>query len=106
MRRFAFVLLLAGLLPLSAKAVEMGEDGLHKEPWLALTFKDMAEDLQTANDDGRRLAIIFEQRGCIYCRKMHEEVFSDPKIRDYIEQNFMVVQMNLFGDEEVTDFDG
>ncbi|MEZ5847861.1 MAG: thioredoxin family protein [Geminicoccaceae bacterium] len=106
MRRFAFVLLLAGLLPLSAQAVEMGEDGLHKEPWLALTFKDMAEDLQTANDDGRRLAIIFEQRGCIYCRKMHEEVFSDPKIRDYIEQNFMVVQMNLFGDEEVTDFDG
>lgn len=87
-------------------AVEIGDDGLHKQPWFAVTFKDMAEDLEAANDDGKRLAIIFEQRGCIYCTKMHEEVFSDPKIADYIQENFLIVQMNLFGDEEVTDFDG
>jgi thioredoxin-related protein len=33
-------------------------------------------------------------------------VFSDPAIAKFISDNFMVVQMNLFGDEEVTDFDG
>lgn len=95
---------LGGALP--AAAVEMGEDGLHKQPWFALTFKDMSEDLAAAQAQGKRLAVIFEQRGCIYCRKMHEEVFSDPAIAAYIAENFMVVQMNLFGDEEVTDFDG
>jgi thioredoxin-related protein len=90
----------------AAQAVEMGEDGLHKEPWFSMTFKDMAEDLEAANAAGKRLVILFEQRGCIYCKKMHEEVFSDPAIAKFISDNFMVVQMNLFGDEEVTDFDG
>jgi thioredoxin-related protein len=37
---------------------------------------------------------------------MHEEVFVDPEIREKLEEDFYVVQMNLFGDEEVTDFDG
>jgi len=73
---------------------------------MAVTFKDMAEDLETATDEGKRLAIIFEQRGCIYCTKLHEEVFTDPEVADFIKANFTVVQMNLFGDEEVTDFDG
>lgn len=89
-----------------AAGAEIGEDGLHKQPWFALTFKDMAEDLEAASDEGKRLAIIFEQRGCIYCTRLHEQVFSDPEIAGYIQENFTVVQMNLFGDEEVTDFDG
>lgn len=87
-------------------AAELGEDGLHKAPWMSITFKDMTEDLEAASESGKRLAIIFEQRGCTYCKKMHEEVFPDPEIAAYIRKNFMVVQMNLFGDEEVTDFDG
>lgn len=112
MRLIAGKLLIAALaiLPLvfaaPASAAEVGEDGLHKEPWLSITFKDMEEDLAAANDAGKRLVIMFEQRGCIYCKKMHEEVFSDPEIAKFISDNFMVVQMNLFGDEEVTDFDG
>ena len=99
-------LLAALLIALPATAAEIGEDGLHKTPWMAVTFKDMDEDLETARDEGKRLAIIFEQRGCIYCTKMHEEVFTDPEVAEFIQANFMVVQMNLFGDEEVTDFDG
>ena len=50
--------------------------------------------------------LIFEQRGCIYCRQMHEEVFPRPEIAAYLEEHFFVVQMNLYGDTEVTDFDG
>lgn len=87
-------------------AAEIGEDGLQKEDWFAVTFKDVREDLETAAAQGKRLALIFEQRGCVYCRKLHEEVLSDPEVRDYISANYMVVQYNLFGDEEVTDLDG
>lgn len=105
MRKLLPYLLILGL-GAAAQATEIGDDGLHKQPWFAVTFKDMAEDLETAADAGKRLAIIFEQRGCIYCAKMHEEVFSDPKISQYMQDHFVVVQMNLFGDEEVTDFDG
>jgi thioredoxin-related protein len=106
MRLIAMLAAVAVLVTGPATAAEIGEDGLHKQPWMPVTFKDMAEDLETAADEGKRLAIIFEQRGCIYCKKMHEEVFTDPEVADFIKANFMVVQMNLFGDEEVTDFDG
>ena len=85
---------------------EMGDDGLHKASWMRDTFKDLSEDLADANAEGKRLMVIIEQRGCIYCKKMHEDVFPVVKIADYIEENFFVVQINMFGDVEVTDFDG
>ncbi len=90
----------------AANAFTIGEDGLHKEEWFSETFKDVAEDIETASAAGKRLAIVVEQRGCIYCRKMHEELLSDPEVADYIKANFMVVQYNMFGDVEVTDLDG
>ena len=75
---------------------------------MAFTFPDIvsAEDLAEANDEGKRLMLILEQRGCIYCKQMHEEVFSRPEIAAYLEENFFVVRINLYGDLEVTDFDG
>lgn len=94
------------LFALPALAAEVGEDGLHKQPWFSVTFKDVREDIQSAADEGKRLAIIIEQRGCIYCKKLHETVFSDSEVTDYIKANFKVVQYNMFGDEEVTDLDG
>ena len=102
-------LLIGGIMLLftfSAQASEIGEDGLHKQPWFSVTFKDVREDIKSAADEGKRLAIIIEQRGCIYCRKLHETVFSDSEVSDYIKANFKVVQYNMFGDEEVTDLDG
>ncbi|HPE24469.1 SoxW family protein [Albidovulum sp.] len=89
-----------------ALAVELGDDGLHKPDWLRETFKDLREDLAEANAEGKRLMIIIEQRGCIYCTRMHEEVFPVPEIDALIRETYFVVQMNLFGDVEVTDFDG
>ena len=50
--------------------------------------------------------VIVEQRGCIYCTKMHEEVFVIPQIDQMLTDDFYVVQLNMFGDVEVTDFDG
>lgn len=98
--------LLAFALALPAQATTIGDDGLHKEPWMRETFKDLREDLSEANAEGKRLLVLIEQRGCIYCTKMHEEVFSDPAIADYITDNYFVVQINMFGDVTVTDFDG
>jgi thioredoxin-related protein len=101
-------LLAAGVVALAMPvlAAPMGDDGLHKPDWLRNTFKDMREDLDEANEEGKRMMVIWEQRGCLYCRKMHEEVFPDPRIDALIREHYFVVQMNLFGDVEVTDFDG
>ncbi len=87
-------------------AAELGDDGLHKQPWFEQTFKDIQEDIDDARDAGKRLAILFEQRGCPYCEKMHKTVYVDPDVVAYIEEHFLVVQYNLYGSEEVTDTDG
>lgn len=106
MKRFAGMMAALFFSALPALAVELGDDGLHKPDWLRETFKDLSEDLAEANAEGKRLLITVEQRGCIYCSKMHEEVFPDPKINALIRESYFVVQLNLFGDVEVTDFDG
>ena len=87
-------------------AAEIGDDGLHKTDWMRDTFKDLREDLEEANAEGKRLMLIVEQRGCIYCTKMHNEVFPQEDVASYIRDHFFVVQLNLPGDTEITDFDG
>jgi len=104
---FRTLALLAALaLGPAAIAAELGDDGLHKPDWLRDTFRDLREDLDEANAEGKRLLILWEQRGCIYCSQMHAEVYPDPEIDGLIREHFFVLQMNLFGDIEVTDFDG
>lgn len=87
-------------------AAELGDDGLHKADWMRDTFKDLREDLEEANAEGKRLMLLIEQRGCSYCAKMHREVFSDPDVDAFIRDNFFVVQINLHGDIEIVDLDG
>ncbi len=102
---FAFVL--SAVLSVQAQAsVQMGDDGLHKPDWLSLSFRDISEDVVEATEKNKRLIILFEQQGCVYCTKMHETVLQDPEVVAYIKENFVVVQYNLYGDEEVTDSDG
>ena len=101
-----FAILAAVGFALSVQAAELGDDGLHKTEWMRDTFKDLSEDLAEANEEGKRFLIMFEQRGCVYCSKMHAEVFPDPDVTQMINDNFFVVQLNLHGDLEVTDFDG
>lgn len=100
----AFALLIG--LTGAGLAAELGDDGLHKADWMRDTFKDLRDDLDEANSEGKRLVVFIEQRGCIYCKKMHEEVFVRPELSDYIAENYFVVQMNLHGNDTAVDFDG
>ena len=83
-----------------------GEDGIYHQSWFVQSFLDLREDHSEAKAAGKKLAIVFEQRGCIYCIKMHTDVLSRRYINDYVAANFRIVQLNLWGDREVTDFDG
>ncbi len=106
MKQFFLAIMALALLSFPAGASEVGEDGLHKQDWFSITFRDIKEDIATAREANKRLVMIFEQRGCIYCREIHENVLSDPQVRDYLKANYMIVQYNLYGDEEVIDSDG
>jgi len=96
----------AALLTLGAAQAEVGDDGLHVAPWIEDTFLDLREDLAEATANGQRLMVMIEQRGCIYCSRMHEEVWVVPDILQMLEEEFYVVRINMHGSTEVTDFDG
>lgn len=83
-----------------------GEDGIYHQSWFVQSFLDLSEDHAEAKAKGKRLAVIFEQRGCMYCTKMHTEVLRKRYINDFVRENFAVIQLDMWGEREVTDFDG
>lgn len=93
--------------PIEPKVVpRRGDDGMFRQSWAVNSFLDLREDFAEARSAGKRFAVFFEQRGCIYCRRMHVEVLAQRYINDYVRENFAIVQLDLFGAREVTDFDG
>ena len=84
----------------------LNDDGLYEQPFFVQSFLDLGEDLQTAADAGKRFAVMWELRGCPYCKETHFVNFADPEIREFVSSNFEILQLNLVGSREVTDFDG
>ncbi|MFN0262530.1 thioredoxin family protein [Tepidamorphus sp. 3E244] len=102
----ALALAAAPLLPRDASAATVGDNGLHTQPFFLDTFLDLGEDLAEAQAEGKGLAVFFEQRGCPYCKEMHEVNLSSQKVLDTILPHFNFVQLDIWGSREVTDFDG
>jgi thioredoxin-related protein len=82
------------------------DDGLYKEPWFNESFLELADDLEAARKDGKRLVVMWELKGCPYCKETHFVNFAKPEIADYIKSNFEILQLNIIGSRKVTDFDG
>jgi len=84
----------------------MTDDGFYTEPWFLESFLELADDLAAARDKNKRLAIMWELRGCPYCRDTHLINFARPEIADYIKARFDILQLNIVGSRDVVDFDG
>lgn len=95
-----------GLSAADGDGVVVGDDGLFKQDWFIDSFLDLKEDHAEAADDGKGLIILFEQRGCPYCKELHKVNFAKNEIREYINKNFNVLQLDMWGSRAVTDFDG
>ncbi len=93
--------------PLGCTKSELTEDGLHNQPWFIQgSFLDLKEEMETARGEGKRFVIFVEQKGCPYCKEMHEVHLQAPDVCNVIRKNFAVLQIDLRGSREVTDFDG
>ena len=84
----------------------MTDDGFYREPWFLESFLELADDLAAATANKKRLALMWELRGCPYCRDTHLINFAKPEIASYIRERFEILQLNIIGSREVTDFDG
>jgi len=84
----------------------MGDDGIYHYDWYHQSFFELADDVDEALANGKVLMVKFDQKGCIYCEKVATEILSEPAINKYVQENFLVVQMDIFGSRDVTDLDG
>lgn len=102
--------LLAALLGAVGARAEEGpvltEEGLYSESWFLESFLDLRDDLTEAADSGKRFVIMWELKGCPYCRETHFVNLQDPEIRSFLQANFVILQLNLQGSRAVVDFDG
>lgn len=79
---------------------------IEKPDWFKSSFLDLRDDIAEAADEGRRLLFYFYQDGCPYCKKLITINFTQKAIIDKTRQNFDVVAINMWGDREVTDYEG
>jgi len=77
-----------------------------KPDWFANSFLDIREDLAEAATAGKRVLLYFYQDGCPYCKKLLDTNFSLQETEEKTRKHYDVVAINLWGDREVTDFDG
>ena len=90
----------------AAEGAEVGDNGLFTQDWFLETFFDLADDHAELAAQNKNLAILFEQRGCPYCRELHKVNFAHKEILAYLEKHYGVLQLDLWGSRSVTDFDG
>jgi thioredoxin-related protein len=84
----------------------LGDDNVFHQTWFLTSFLELREDLADATAQGKRFAIVWEQANCPYCRDMHQINLADRLVNEWIRDHFDVLQLNLFGSRQVTDFDG
>ncbi|MGB5226133.1 MAG: thioredoxin fold domain-containing protein [Arenicellales bacterium] len=76
-------------------------------PWFKASFLDLADDLEEARVEKKAgIAVYFGQKDCSYCRTLMEVNLKTPDIVRYIQKNFDVIPLDIWGSQQVTDLQG
>ncbi len=89
-----------------AEEPQLSDDGLYQQPWFLQSFLDLRDDFRATQASGKTFVLLWELKGCPYCKLLHTENFANPKIAAYAKDNFDFLQLNIIGSRPVTDFDG
>ncbi len=85
----------------------MVNPGYQEKPdWFKNSFLDIREDVDEARQAGRRVLLYFYQDGCPYCARLLKDNLSQADIEKTLRKGFDVIAINLWGDRDVTGFDG
>lgn len=81
------------------------EESLVVPEWFNLSFLDLNESLDEAQKDGKKgMIIYFGRKDCAYCKALLEGTWGDSAIRDYTQQHFNVISVDVRGARTLTDF--
>lgn len=100
------ILLALSTASLAQDTTALDHGHLHQQPWIHASDGDLRADLGKAAAEGKTLMVLWEQEGCYYCGKLHKDNFTRPEIVKLLNRDYVVVQLDLRGDGEVTALDG
>ncbi len=75
-------------------------------PWFKESFLEFADDIAEAAEQGKRVMLLFHQDGCPYCNLLVERNLSQKNIVDFMQSNFSVIALNMWGDRQVVTVGG
>jgi thiol:disulfide interchange protein DsbD len=56
-------------------------------------YKDLTPAIEFARNVNKPILIDFSGYGCVNCREMEASVWTDPKVKDFLENNFVLVSL-------------
>jgi len=84
----------------------LGAKDVTMPSWFMSSFLDLREDINELSANNKRLIVFIHQPNCPYCHRFVTKNLEDQATKQKILKNFAVVDINMFGDKEVTDVDG
>ena len=110
-KNLLFIPLLLALwsLPVQAEKtslIEYSGSPIAEPFWFKESFLELADDIEEAEEEGKKLIVYFHQAGCPYCYNLVQQSLLDPVLSQYIQKHFDLIALNLWGDREVTLPDG
>ncbi|MGB5832488.1 MAG: thioredoxin fold domain-containing protein [Thiohalocapsa sp.] len=104
--------LVAALIPvIGAWAVEDFDEGAIRQvqhpEWFKDSFLNLRDDADEAREAGKQgIFVFFSTQGCSYCHLFTETSLSDPLIVNRLQAHFDSIGLEIFSDDELTDFAG
>lgn len=74
--------------------------------WFTASLLELPEDVAAATAEGKRVMLYFGQEGCPYCKRLLEVNFRQAAIAGKAKARLVALELNLWGDREVTWTDG
>ena len=90
--KYANLQLLSGFPPPLSYSI-YGKDNVLNKGLEANVVNDYEKALQMAKQQHKPVMIDFTGWACVNCRKMEENVWTQPEVRDYIRNNFILVSL-------------
>ena len=99
---FSIFLLISSTAGSAEKAPMLGGKSFEIPDWFKTSFLDISEYVAEAAESNKRVLLFFHQDSCPYCAKFIDTNFAMPEVREYTQQHFDVIDINLWGDREVS----
>ncbi len=93
MKNIFFIITL--LLPL----ISFAENPTSKEELVWYSFE---EGMKKAQETKKKILVDVYTDWCSWCKKMDANTYSDKKVREYLEKNFIFIKLNAEGKNSIT----